>query len=75
MPGWHPQFLADQLTLFQLGGADYAHHITTGTSNFLHLPASLYNDTYQTVVSRLKCLIPFLVTIVNLGRGKKAIVV
>ena len=24
-----PQILADQLTLFQPGGADYAHHITT----------------------------------------------
>ena len=26
---WHPQVLADQLTLYQPGGADYAHHITT----------------------------------------------
>jgi hypothetical protein len=25
-----PHFLADQLTLFQPGGADYAHHIITG---------------------------------------------
>ena len=29
-----PHFLADQLTLFQPGGADYAHHITTGSPYF-----------------------------------------
>ena len=51
MPDWHPEFLADQLTLSQQGGADCAHHITTGTSKFLHLPVSLYNDTYQTSVT------------------------
>ena len=28
---WQPQILADQLTLSQPGGADYAHHITTAT--------------------------------------------
>ena len=30
VPGvpWHTQILADQLTLFQLGGTDYAHLIT-----------------------------------------------
>ena len=33
VPGvpWHTQILADQLTLFQPGGTDYAHLITTGT--------------------------------------------
>ena len=33
VPGvpWHPQILADHLTLYQPGGADYAHQITTGT--------------------------------------------
>ena len=31
---WHTQILADQLTLFQLGGTDYAHLITTGTPDF-----------------------------------------
>ena len=33
VPGvpWHTQYLADQLTLFQPGGTDYAHLITTGT--------------------------------------------
>ena len=36
MPGvpWHTQILADQLTLFQPGGTDYAHLITTGTPDF-----------------------------------------
>ena len=27
--GAKPQFLAEQLTLYQPGGADYAHHSTT----------------------------------------------
>ena len=33
VPGvpWHTQILADQLTLFQPGGTDYVHLITTGT--------------------------------------------
>ena len=33
VPGvpWHPQILADQLTLSQPGGTDYAPLITTGT--------------------------------------------
>ena len=30
----HTQILADQLTLFQQGGTDYAHLITTGTPGF-----------------------------------------
>ena len=33
--------LADQLTLFQPGGTDYAHLITTGTPRFLDLPTAL----------------------------------
>ena len=43
VPGvpWHTQILADQLTLFQLGGTDYAHLITTGTPGFLDLPTAL----------------------------------
>ena len=28
---WYTQYLADQLALFQPGGTDYAHLITTGT--------------------------------------------
>ena len=38
---WHPQILADQLTLSQPGGADYAHHITTGTPGFSDFPTTL----------------------------------
>ena len=36
-----PQFLADQLTLFQPGGTDYARLITTGTPGFSDLPTAL----------------------------------
>ena len=36
-----PPDLADQLTLSQLGGADYAHHINTGTPGFSDLPTAL----------------------------------
>ena len=31
---WHPQVLADQLTLSQPMGADYAHQIILATSDF-----------------------------------------
>ena len=43
VPGvpWHTQILADQLTLFQPGGTDYAHLITTGTPRFSDLPTAL----------------------------------
>ena len=43
VPGvpWHTQILADQLTLFQPGGTDYAHLITTGTLEFSDLPTAL----------------------------------
>ena len=43
VPGvpWHTQILAGQLTLFQPGGTDYAHLITTGTSGFSDLPTAL----------------------------------
>ena len=36
----HPQILADQLTLSQPEGADYAHQITTGTPGFSDLPTT-----------------------------------
>ena len=39
--GVHPQILADQLTLSQPGGTDYAHLITTGTPGFSDLPTAL----------------------------------
>ena len=38
VPPWHT---ADQLTLFQPGGTDYAHLITTGTPGFSDLPTAL----------------------------------
>ena len=37
----HTQILADQLTLFQPGGTDCAHLITTGTPGFSDLPTAL----------------------------------
>ena len=37
----HPQILADQLILSQPEGTDYAHQITTGTSEFVDLPTVL----------------------------------
>ena len=37
----HTQILADQLTLFQPGGTDYAHLITTGTPGFSGLPTAM----------------------------------
>ena len=36
--------LADQLILFQPGGTDYAHLITTGTPGFSDLPTALGPD-------------------------------
>ena len=43
LPGvpWHPQILADQLTLSQPGGTDYAHHSTTSPPGFSDLPTAL----------------------------------
>ena len=43
VPGllWHPQILADQLTLSEPSGADYAHHMTTGIPGFSDPPTSL----------------------------------
>ena len=37
----HPKILTDQLTLFKLGGVDYAHNITTCPNKFSYLPAAL----------------------------------
>ena len=36
-----PQFLSDQITLFQPSGADYARRITAGTPNFFDIPPFL----------------------------------
>ena len=37
-----PQFLADQLTLSQPGGAHYAHHITASIPGFENPAAALH---------------------------------
>ena len=51
----HPlQYLADHLTLFQPGRL--GPPITTGTSNFFHLPASLSSISSKTVWWIHKCL-------------------
>ena len=39
--GGSPHILADQLTLSQPGGTDYAQQITTGTPKFSDLPTAL----------------------------------
>ena len=39
-----PQYLTDQLTLSQPGGADYAHHSTTSPPGFSDLAAGLFLD-------------------------------
>ena len=43
VPGvpWHTQIFADKLNLSQPGGADYAHHITTGIPGFSDPPPTL----------------------------------
>ena len=38
---WPPQYLADQLTLFEQGRADYPHLLLLASTNVFHLPASL----------------------------------
>ena len=40
---WHTQILADQLTLSQPGGTNYAHLINTGTPGFSDLPTALFS--------------------------------
>ena len=40
---WHTQILAYQFTLFQPGGIDYAHLITTGTPGLSDLSTALFN--------------------------------
>ena len=39
-----PQILADLLTLYKSGWADYAHQITTGTPGFSDLPSDLLSE-------------------------------
>ena len=51
---WHPQILADKLTLFQPGGTDYAHLNTTGTPGFPDLPTALLIQRISDFVKILK---------------------
>ena len=53
VPG-HTQILADQLTLYQPGGTDYAHLITTGTPRFSDLQTSLHGCDH-TSKKGIKC--------------------
>jgi hypothetical protein len=48
---WHPQILADQLSLSQPEGKDYAHQITTGTPGFSDLPTALNFGTHRKALS------------------------
>ena len=53
---WHPQILADHLTLSQPGGTDNAHHITTGTPGFSDLPTALRSYLVLICLVNLKAL-------------------
>ena len=54
---WHTQYLADQLTLFQPGEANYAYHITIGPPDFWTVQRLCYLYTqsvnFKTEVTRL----------------------
>ena len=52
---WHTQILADQLTLSQPGGADYDHHISTGTPGFSDPPTALLSLDSRQSLSQLSC--------------------
>ena len=56
----HTQYFADQLTLFQPGGTDYAHLITTGLPVFSDLPTTLhYESAVYVQISYLKLYTKF----------------
>ena len=56
---WHPQILADHLTLSQPVEADYAPYITTGTPGFSDLPTALswFTQTDSTILQWAKSFI------------------
>ena len=60
VPGvpWHTQILADQLTIFQPGGTDYAQLITTGTPRFSDLPTALCRMHFFSFTGCLNMLCP-----------------
>ena len=49
-----PQFLTDQLTPSQPGGADYAHHSTTSSPKFSDLATGLHLLRYLLAVLELE---------------------
>ena len=57
LAGWHPQILADQLTLLRPGGNRLCPRITIGTSGFPDLPMALNNtkdvDKKQSILKEL----------------------
>ena len=61
VPGvpWHTQILADYLTLFQPGGTDYAHLITTGTPGFSDLPTAVAQGRHLNSCKKTKLEISF----------------
>ena len=50
---WSPQCLADQLTLFQPGRADYPHLLLLAPPNVFHLPASLLSRQKGTLAKSI----------------------
>ena len=56
---WHTQILADQLTLFQPWGTDYAHLITTGTPGFSDLPTAVAQGRHLNSCKKSKLEISF----------------
>ena len=59
VPG-HTQILADQLTLFQPGGTDYANLITTGTPGFSDLTTALHSKKIWVHKVRVEILIYYI---------------
>jgi hypothetical protein len=54
---------ADQLTLSQPGGADYAPHITTGTLGFSDLPTALILVKQDALKNSMSLLLLFFIDI------------
>ena len=61
-----PEILADQLTLFQPGGTDYAYLITAGTPEFSDLPtALLIKDKVMILKDLIKILMMLIIVSMN----------
>ena len=53
VPGGSGCAMADQITLCQPGGTDYAHLITTGTPRFSDLPTALPHKTKKKEINTI----------------------